>query len=257
MLRLITDVIIVKLGGSVITEKESDIYRVKEKTLRRLASELRDERFVVVHGAGPFGHRKVRELRLDEVDSDEELRKKIFEVQRSTRALNTRVLEALHPLNPVSFPPYTLFSFSNSRITMKNIDLLRYYFDRGFTPVTYGDICFDDELGYYICSGDRSVLEFSKLLRPEKAIFVVDVDGVYDRDPKERGAKLLPVIKSDNVLFGSNEKDVTGGMEGKFEIMLELSKLTRVFVVNGNVGGRLLKAIRGEDLEGSEVKNEA
>jgi isopentenyl phosphate kinase len=254
---IIMGVIIVKLGGSVITEKDRDIYAVKRRTLLRLADELKEssEHFVVVHGAGPFGHRKVRELIIKK--DDEDLKRKIIEVQRSTRTLNAKVIEALSALNPVSFPPYSLFSFSNSEIRKKNTDLLRYYFARGFTPVTYGDICFDDELGYYICSGDRSVLELSKLLRPEKAIFVVDVDGVYDRDPKEKGAKLLPVIKSNNVLFGRNEKDVTGGMEGKFEIMLELSKLTKVFVVNGNVRGRLLKAIRGEDFKGSEVKNEA
>jgi len=254
---IIMGVIIVKLGGSVITEKDRDIYAVKRRTLLRLADELKEssEHFVVVHGAGPFGHRKVRELNIKK--DDEDLKRKIIEVQRSTGALNAKVIEALSALNPVSFPPYSLFSFSNSEIRKRDTDLLRYYFARGFTPVTYGDICFDDELGYYICSGDRSVLELSKIMKPERAIFVVDVDGIYDRDPAQQGAKLLPIAGRRNINFGVNERDVTGGMKGKFEIMVELSALTRVFVVNGKVRGRLLRAVRGERFKGSEVKNEA
>jgi isopentenyl phosphate kinase len=257
MLRLITYVIVVKLGGSVITEKGRDEYRVRMNTLLRLAEELSgsSERFVVVHGAGPFGHRKVRELGINRGDDD--IVHKIVEIQRSTRVLNSKVLEALAELNPVSFPPYSLFSFSGSRITLRNLDLLKYYYDRGFTPVTYGDICFDDELGYYICSGDRSVLELSRLFRPDKAIFVVDVDGIYDRDPKERGASLLPIAERRDILFENNERDVTGGMSGKFDVMLELSKLTKVLVINGKVRNRLFKAVNGEDVRGTEVRYEA
>jgi isopentenyl phosphate kinase len=250
----ITDVIIVKLGGSVITEKKKDMYVVKEDVLFRLARELGEssERIVVIHGAGPFGHRKVRELGIS--GDDEDIRGKITEIQRSTRDLNTRVLEALSPLNPVSFPPYSLFSFSGSRIALRNTDMLGYYFDRGFTPVTYGDICFDDELGYYICSGDRSVLELSRLFKPARAVFVVDVDGVYDRPD---GGKLLPVVKGSEITFDTDDRDVTGGMKGKLDVMLELSRLTRVFVVNGNVRGRLLRAARGEGFIGTEVRYEA
>jgi len=86
---------------------------------------------------------------------------------------------------------------------------------------------------------------------------VVDVDGIYDRDPKERGASLLPIAERRDILFGNNERDVTGGMSGKFDVMVELSKLTRVFVINGKVRNRLFKTVNGEDVRGTEVRYEA
>jgi isopentenyl phosphate kinase len=58
-------------------------------------------------------------------------------------------------------------------------------------------------------------------LHPKRAIFVTDVDGVYDRPPELDNAKLLPLIRVDNSgnIVGdqsieskvSNSHDVTGG----------------------------------------------
>lgn len=49
--------IIVKLGGSVITDK-AEYRRFRADTVARLASEIASsgERVIVVHGAGSFGH---------------------------------------------------------------------------------------------------------------------------------------------------------------------------------------------------------
>ena len=51
--------IILKLGGSVITRKDSSIPKLDSSNLTRIAREISDSSYhklIVVHGAGSFGH---------------------------------------------------------------------------------------------------------------------------------------------------------------------------------------------------------
>ena len=58
---------VVKLGGSVITDKRGDRPRVRHALLRRLATELASGGVAaVVHGAGSFGHGPVKRSGLHE-----------------------------------------------------------------------------------------------------------------------------------------------------------------------------------------------
>ena len=245
---------VVKLGGSVITEKREETYVVKKQTLSRLVREIRRGRgeCIVVHGAGTFGHKRVRELA-----SERDNAMKISLIQQSTRGLNRTVLEVMldDGLRPVSFPPYALFRFSGGKVYKKNFLMMREYLTHGFTPVVYGDICLDPMHGSHICSGDESMVELTNFFKPEIAIFVADVDGIYDRDPADNGAKLIRELDRDAApSFGNRREDVTGGMEKKYIAMREISKVCRTLVLNGHVHGRLLKAIRGERVISSEVR---
>jgi isopentenyl phosphate kinase len=53
---------ILKLGGSLITEKAKDEPMVRTDVLKRLAEEISKElkekelKLIIVHGAGPYGH---------------------------------------------------------------------------------------------------------------------------------------------------------------------------------------------------------
>ena len=65
------DLIILKLGGSVITYKKSKTPRVNKKNLKRISEEISyfyNEKkipLVIVHGAGSFGHNIVKETKID------------------------------------------------------------------------------------------------------------------------------------------------------------------------------------------------
>ena len=227
---------------------------IERDILKRLAYEIKEsgKRAIVVHGAGPFGHRKVTELLL----KNQNEKNKIVEIQQSTRILNTEVLKIFNDaeLNPISFPPYSLFKFSSGKPVTKNFDFLNCYFKEGFTPVVYGDICFDPENEYHICSGDESMFELAKFFRPKRAIFVADVDGIFDRNPENENAKLLNQVSNDSKISFRNERvDVTGGMEGKFKTMIKISKFCEVWIINGKVKHRLLKTINGKRVRGTEI----
>merc|ERR1712004_907219 len=52
------------------------------------------------------------------------------------------------------------------------------------------------------------------------AILMSDVDGIYDRPPKEDGANLLPYYnpnRAQNIQFGAKSDYGTGGMESKVQ----------------------------------------
>ena len=69
--------IILKLGGSVITRKDSSTPTLDSSNLTRIAREISNSSYhklIVVHGAGSFGHPYAKEYAIgNEIDSSEEL----------------------------------------------------------------------------------------------------------------------------------------------------------------------------------------
>ena len=52
------DLIILKFGGSLITDKKSEIPKVRNRALEKISSVLRNKKknMIIVHGAGSYGH---------------------------------------------------------------------------------------------------------------------------------------------------------------------------------------------------------
>ncbi|MEM2722607.1 MAG: isopentenyl phosphate kinase, partial [Thermoplasmata archaeon] len=121
---------------------------------------------------------------------------------------------------------------------------------------TYGDVILDPKKGMGICSGDQIAFHLSKSLKPKRVIFVTDVDGIYNKNPKIfSNARLIENLTSDQIVeFEGNVPDVTGSMEGKLRVMRAIAKLgIDVIVINGLVRGRLRKAMEGKELKGTRV----
>ncbi len=253
---------LVKLGGSVITDK-SKVTTLRPGHLRRLAAELAKSgrETIVVHGAGSFGHIKAAKHRLQDGYLEGEQLSAVSEVQRDVRHLNLAVVDALRGagLKPISLPPSAIARLDDGALRQLDLDVFRRYMDLGFTPVTFGDVVLDSRRWFAICSGDLLMLALAQAFRPESAIFVADVDGVYTADPKHnRSAKLLREIGPSNlsqVDTSAQNSDVTGGLAGKLQRMVELSKsVPRCVLVNGLKKGRLLAALRDERVVGTHVK---
>ncbi|MBU0623767.1 MAG: kinase, partial [Candidatus Thermoplasmatota archaeon] len=88
--------ILVKLGGSVITDK-SKLRTFRSSSCSRLARELRPARsgLTLVHGAGSYGHIEAKKHGLQNgLKTNAQLRH-VASVQRDVRELNLRVLETL------------------------------------------------------------------------------------------------------------------------------------------------------------------
>lgn len=256
------NIVLVKLGGSVITDK-GRLRTFREDACRRLAGELRawDGVITLVHGAGSFGHILAKEHRLHEGFRDEGQLKQVALVQRDVRELNVRVLEALidSGVRAVSVPPAATASFDRGSVARFDPALFDKMIGLGFAPVTFGDVVPDESMRFSICSGDLMMEELARHLKPKKAVFCADVDGVFTGDPKQdRNAELIPVLDREAIcgMKGSESvsADVTGSIHGKLERMLAIAEhCEKCIILNGDVPGRLEGALRDEEMPSTTV----
>ncbi len=247
--------ILVKLGGSVITDK-SKKYVFKEKTVRRLAKEIKNsgEKVIVVHGAGSFGHILAKKYKLDKGFIHDKQVKGLAVVQKDVKNLNLKVVNCLlHTgINPVSIPSSAVVECRNKKIEKINVDVFKKYFKLGLTPVTFGDVVIDRKISFCIVSGDLLMLELARFFKPKKSIFVSDVDGVYMDE------KIMDKI-DDKIAMNMKRKktgtpDVTGSMYKKVKIGLAMSKFTKIMIINGNVNNRLSDALKGRKVVRTVIK---
>lgn len=248
---------IIKFGGSVITDKTEKKTFEKVRTLR-LVSEIKEaeKRTLVVHGAGSFGHILAKMHGLHEGYKNEEQLGALAEVQRDVKELNFMVLNAFleEGVNAVSLAPSSFLTNENGAIKGMDSSVFERYFDLGLTPITFGDVVLDEKLKFSICSGDQLMLEFAKVFKPEKVIFVTDVDGVFSSDPKsDDNVELMPAL--DEETFSSIKKshsnvdDVTGSIFGKLEIMLDIAAIGfETIIINGTVENRLRDVLKGREV---------
>lgn len=251
---------LVKLGGSVITDKSA--YRTPRlDALVRLSLEIAAsrERVALVHGAGSFGH--VLAKKHDLVKGDDstiERRLAVAQVHADVRELQSLVLLALRD---VGLPAMSLSAYDIARLTSGEICNFAYEpvqetVTRGFLPVLSGDVVLDQSRGFGILSGDVLMVELARALRPTRAIFVTDVDGIYDRDPAEAGATLLPRIDLGTEIrnTSSGVPDITGSMAGKLKRAQAVARAgVPVHIINGLVPDRLAQALAGKETIGTIV----
>jgi isopentenyl phosphate kinase len=253
--------ILVKLGGSVITDKSR--YRTFDPdTAGRLAEEIAraEQEVMLVHGAGSFGHMLAKDHRLHLGITDVSQLLGASMVMSDVRELDLEVcrLMSAKGLPVVPIPPASCAFMKDG--ALQNLDLgpFKDYLDLGMVPVTFGDVVRDEVRGLSICSGDQLMAALAREFRPSKVIFVTDVDGVFTTDPmQDPRARLIETV-DDKVLSSlprtERNIDVTGSIFAKISYMIDMAALTgECLVLNGKVPGRLEAAIRGENVIASRV----
>jgi len=248
--------ILIKLGGSVITDKTR--YRTfNAGRVMRLCKEIKDsgESVIVVHGAGSFGHMLAKEYGLNDGFKDTSQIPAVAKVCYDVRDLNAMIVKALNDagLPAVSVPTGSCFLMDDRELILDDPKVLTAMFDKGIMPVLFGDVVMDRKWGFAICSGDQIIEKLTKVFRPSRVVFVSDIDGLYDKDPKKnKDAKLIETVTEsvmNDVETDINVDDVTGGVRSKMEIMLKMcSGGSDCVLVNGTVEGRLLSLLKGEEV---------
>jgi isopentenyl phosphate kinase len=152
----------------------------------------------------------------------------------------------------------------NGRIKIFDEAILKTYLNMGFAPVLYGDATLDDKLGFTVLSGDQLVSHLARKLGARRIVIGVDIDGLYDADPKvNRNAKLFTHLSLEelgqmrNKLGKSVSTDITGGMLGKIsELVPAIEQKIQVIIVNASKPNRIYKALMGEKVEGTVIERE-
>lgn len=256
--------LIVKLGGSVITDKRKK-FAVKRAALRRLANELKvaKEPLIIVHGGGSFGHAVASKYDIANGYKSKQQLMGFSLTHRAMEKLNAYVIDAFHGagLPAVAVQPSVCTVVSDGRIESMELTPVRKLLELGIIPVLYGDAVPDLINGMSILSGDQLAVHIARELGASRVILGADVDGVYTSDPKlRRGAKLVRVItpsswrdvvKSIGVASGP---DVTGGMAKKVEELLILAENgIEAEIVNAAKADTLKRAILGERGLGTKI----
>lgn len=246
---LLKIMILVKLGGSIITNKEKPL-TPNRNSIKKIATSLKNvsEPIVIVHGGGSFGHYWSVKYDMHTKPERHEARG-VSAVKNSMVELNNIVLELFSEsgLTPYCLPPSD-FMMGNKPL-VKKVKEIPKIAKTGLTPISYGDVMWYGKNKFYILSGDRIMGILSKLLHPRLAIFVTNVDGVY-ADMKSK--RLLNEVTKEKPITSKVSMDVTGGMSRKIKEAFDISKNgTNVFFVNGNIPKRITNAINGKSFEGT------
>ena len=257
--------IILKLGGSVITDKAKK-HTFKQEVMDRLSSQLQKAKkdIILVHGAGSFGHITAKEYNLNEGYTDPGQLYGFALTHGSVQQLNTYVLSSLHNKNipAVSLPPHTLLTLQNHKPLEMNYDVFTEYLHNGFTPVTFGDVVLDKKLRFSICSGDLLIQMLAKHFKPEKVIFLIDEDGVYTSNPKkDPHAEFIEKATTQDLTtlltIPDKHVDVTKGMQGKIETIKAIAAFgITTYILNGNKDNRLYDTLIGNNTKHTVIYGE-
>ncbi|MBU6997808.1 MAG: isopentenyl phosphate kinase family protein [Theionarchaea archaeon] len=248
--------IIVKLGGSAVTDKSKDFtprLEVIENAAKQISSI--SEQILLVHGGGSYGHPLAREYSLHEGFSHSSQLSGVSQTRYSMTQLNQIILSILlrHGVKAVSVQPSACFVCTNKRISHRFLEPIEGLLTLGCTPVLYGDVVTDQEMGFCILSGDQIVSHLAGALSPRKVIFGLEVDGLYTEDPRNESARLVKDITFADLksISAGEVGDVTKGMKGKLQEITEICGI-EVDLINLMGEETLVKAVSGE-VDGTRI----
>jgi len=260
--------VILKIGGSVITDKSGEL-AARMQDISRLAEEIQNanvQNLIIIHGGGSFGHPLAQQHNIKAGFKEESQRVGFAETHHVMTVLNGLLMDALiwRNIPAVSITPSSCIMTKKGRIQCFEEAPLKMLLEMGFLPVMYGDAVLDTELGFTILSGDQLVSNIATRFNAERIIVGVDVDGVYDDDPKvKKTAKMFKHLtvgelkKLQRKLDKPTACDVTGGMLGKItELLPALEKGIPVTVLNATKPNYIYKALKGEMVKGTLIEKE-
>jgi isopentenyl phosphate kinase len=226
--------IFLKLGGSLITDK-TQIEHARKAVIRRLAREIKaardahpDLQIVLGHGSGSFGHVAAKKHGTREGVADRSGWQGYAEVAAAAARLNQIVTDVFvaEGVPVVSLPPSASARCDDGRLSYLDTFVLRAVLEHGLVPLVYGDVALDTARGATIVSTEDVFIYLVREFQPTHILLAGEVAGVFE-NAAAAGA-IIPVITPDNVaqyaaaLGGSHGTDVTGGMIGKVQQMLDV-----------------------------------
>jgi isopentenyl phosphate kinase len=208
------------------------------------------EKVVVVHGGGSYGHTEAKQYGLDSL-STSPTATGVPQTRKAMYDLNHLVVKTMMEFKVIPYPfaPFDLLTMARP-IAAGN--WLRGLLKAGLTPVTFGDVSFSGT-GFRIISGDSIVLDLARILKPDRCVFALDVDGVYEENTRVIVPELSPAACRRIKVPKGN--DATGGIKSKLEVAARVAaRKIPVSFVSGYRRNEFSKALRGLDFYGTVVK---
>ena len=258
---------VVKLGGSLITDKERPS-TLRAGVVSRLAREIAAAQagagraLLVSHGSGSFGHAAAARHDLRGGVRDAAQLPGVAATQDQAHRLHRSVIEALLSagLATFSLAPSSFLVADDGVPAAVDVEPLLRALALGLVPVTFGDVVLDRRCGVSICSTETVLLALAPLLaaagRPiERVLWMGATPGVLDAD-----GRTVPALTARNLhavlaaASGAAGTDVTGGMRHRVESAWRLAgQGIESRILDGLVEGALERALHGEEVAGTRV----
>jgi len=271
------EIFLVKLGGSLITDKERP-QTARPEVISRLAREIAAARkepgvsLLLGHGSGSFGHPAALEHGLRGNLETDAQRAGASVTQVHAARLHRQVVEALHEAGalPFSIAPSSCLQTDQGKIAEMDTAPFVHALDLGLTPTTYGDVATDRSWGAAVVSTEKVLLELvqrlvshwpgsqqqtNQGLRPLRAFWLGETDGILD--PQGRTVPSVTASNLDQVrdaIGVTRGTDVTGGMALRLETAWRLAHLgvsSQIF--DGRTPGSLERALGGGSVGGTQI----
>ena len=261
------NLIIIKLGGSIITFKDQPLtpnYQAIDKIANFIKELKKIYKIIIVHGGGSFGHYWSLKYNMHTKPfaySDEG----IARVRESMIKLNSIIVEKFISTNLKPFSIHaSTFVFNNSVCSEQILDMMNMIKNNDIIPLTYGDVVHTSHGNFSILSGDTLMKILSINLNPRFSIFTTNVDGIYDNPINGRLISNILQNKNKNLLTNNHDTkieyskmlfDVTGGMKRKISESINIvNEGIPVYLINGFYPERIMDIINGNDFIGTSIK---
>lgn len=226
-----TDPVLLKLGGSLITDKERP--ETLDDTALATAAETiganQPEQLIVVHGGGSFGHHHAEAHDVSTTSGSRDA-DAVIAIHEAMTTLNHFVVDRLRSVSVPAVPVRPLSGASRDEtgtLSMPATHIQRLLHE-GFVPVVHGDVIAHAGRGVTILSGDEIITSLTTDLDPTAVGLCSNVPGVLDND----GNVIDEVSTIEAVspyLAGADGTDVSGGMAAKIERLLALETPASIF----------------------------
>jgi isopentenyl phosphate kinase len=257
--------ILLKLGGSLITEKHHP-ETPRLSVIRRLAAEVFEARrthpdlgLVIGHGSGSFGHHLAQRHRTHQGAKTAQDWQGFADVWASANHLNRLVVDALRQAGvPVmSLPPSASALADEGQLIELAHEPVRLAVEHGLVPVVQGDVAFDRSQGAAILSTEQVLGALAEPLGADSLLLAGLDPGVFADYPDNRNVleELRPPDLARIPLGGARTEDVTGGMAAKVRTafgILRSNPSLDVRIFSAESPGSLRRALEGE-VEGTRL----
>lgn len=264
-------VVLLKLGGSLLTDKEREA-TARPEVIERLAGEIArartarpDLRLVLGHGSGSFGHAAAQRHGLVGGSADApasgDLRPGIVATRAQAARLHRLVMDALVGAGalPWSVSPSSCLTTDDGAVETFACTPLDEALRSGLLPVVYGDVVMDRSRGAAIASTETVLSAVAAGLGEsgwtvERALWAGTTAGVWDASGRP-----IPVVRpgaseaARAAAGAARGADVTGGMEHRLGSALALARSgVPSLIFDGTVAGTVERAILAGTSEGGE-----
>jgi isopentenyl phosphate kinase len=276
--KIMDELILLKLGGSLITDKTTP-YTPRFDKLAELSAQISAALrahpglpLVLGHGSGSFGHTAARQYHTRDglpspsgtsarqvrgVGGEGRYWRGFAEVSFQALQLNRFLMDSLHneEVPALALGPVSAATASDGKLSGWDLAPLKAALAAGLVPVIHGDVVFDDVRGGTILSTEDLFEHIARKLRPQR-ILLAGLEGAVWADFPERKIRVEKITPAsfDGVRAGlgaAHGADVTGGMESKVRQMLDLVQeipgLTAQ-IFSGEQPGNLQRALAGESV---------